>query len=178
MASRRRSEKAGDDRDQSFSEYYTARGTTMRATAYLLCGNWHLAEDLTQTAFTKLYRVWKRVSQYEAIDAYVRQIIFRTFVDNRRRPWRREWSTEASNSVFEGSTPGGSTDDRLVLLSALAQVPARQRAVLVLRFWEDLSVAETADVLGCSAGTVKSHSSRGLQTLRTLLSDDRISTNA
>jgi RNA polymerase sigma-70 factor (sigma-E family) len=143
----------------------------MRKTAYLLCGDWHLAEDLVQNAFLKLYMAWNRIGAHEVLDAYLRRTIFRTFLDHGRRSWRRERSTDAGAGVFERPAVGVDVEERLVLLRGLAQVPARQRAVLVLRFWEDLSVDETADVLGCAVGTVKSQSARGLHTLRSALRD-------
>ncbi|WBB70777.1 SigE family RNA polymerase sigma factor [Micromonospora sp. WMMD812] len=156
------------DRDAAFAEYFAARSGAMRGTAYLLCGDWHRAEDLVQTAFTKLYLVWNRVSRHEVLDAYVRQILIRTFLDERRRGWwRRE---RVGGEDTERPTPPDSPENRLVLLQALAAVPPRQRAVLVLRYWEDLSVEETAALLGCSPGTVKSQAARGLDTLRGLLS--------
>lgn len=166
-----------DDMDARFAEYYSARGASMRATAYLLCGDWHLAEDLVQTAFTRLYLAWRRVTRHDVLDAYVRQTVVRAFLDERRRPWRRERAT-ADTAINDAAVPPDSTEDRLILLRALARVPPRQRAVLVLRFWEDLSVEETAEVLGCSTGTVKSQSARGLQTLRGLLEDDRMLANS
>ncbi|WP_420119526.1 SigE family RNA polymerase sigma factor [Micromonospora sp.] len=156
------------DRDTAFAAYFAARSEAMRGTAYLLCGDWHRAEDLVQTAFTKLYLVWNRVSRHEVLDAYVRQILVRTFLDERRRGWwRRE---RVGGEQTDRPAPPDSPENRLVLLQALAAVPPRQRAVLVLRYWEDQSVDEAAAVLGCSTGTVKSQSARGLETLRGLLS--------
>jgi RNA polymerase sigma-70 factor (sigma-E family) len=156
------------DRDAAFAEYFAARSGAMRGTAFLLCGDWHRAEDLVQTAFTKLYTHWHRVARHEALDPYVRQVLIRTFIDDGRRGWwRRERPRE---TPIEQAAVQGSADDRLMLLQALAGVPPRQRAVLVLRYWEDMSVEETAVVLGCSAGTVKSQAARGLDALRTLMS--------
>ncbi len=160
------------DRDIAFAAYFAARSGSMRATAYLLCGDWHRAEDLVQTAFSKLYLVWNRVSRHEALDAYVRQILVRTFLDERRRGWwRRERVTETQT---DRSVAPDSPESRLDLLSALAQVPPRQRAVLILRYWEDLSVDETAAALDCSAGTVKSQAARGLHALREVLAASAI----
>jgi RNA polymerase sigma-70 factor (sigma-E family) len=156
------------DRDVAFVEYFAARSGSMRGTAFLLCGDWHRAEDLVQTAFTKLYTHWHRVARHEALDPYVRQVLIRTFIDDGRRGWwRRERPQE---TPIEQAAVHASADDRLVLLQALAGVPPRQRAVLVLRYWEDMSVEETATVLGCSIGTVKSQAARGLDALRTLMS--------
>lgn len=164
------------DRDRDFAEYFAAKSEAMRGTAYLLCGDWHRAEDLTQAAFTKLYLAWNRVARHEVLDGYTRRTLVRTFLDERRRGWfRREAVTEAPPDRGAGpdlGTPGGPdrmTEDRMVLLDALTSVPPRQRAVLVLRYWEDLSVEETAQLLGCSLGTVKSQAARGLQALRATL---------
>lgn len=156
------------DRDTAFTEYFAARSSAMRSTAFLLCGDWHRAEDLVQIAFTKLYLHWNRVVRHEALDPYVRQVLVRTYIDDGRRArWRREQSQAAAIDRAAEPMP---SDDRLVLVQALAEVPARQRAVLVLRYWEDLSIQETAAALKCSPGTVKSQASRGLATLRTLMS--------
>jgi RNA polymerase sigma-70 factor (sigma-E family) len=159
------------DRDAAFAEYFAARSGTMRGTAYLLCGDWHRAEDLVQVTFTKLYLAWRRIARHEVIDAYTRQILVRTFVsDTRRRQYRRERFSDGSPEA--AGPPSGSTEDRLVVLAALEHVPPRQRAVLVLRYWEDLSVEETARALKCTTGTVKSQAARGLQTLRGQLADE------
>ncbi|WP_447003536.1 SigE family RNA polymerase sigma factor [Saccharothrix isguenensis] len=156
------------DRDTAFAEYFAARSEAMRGTAYLLCGDWHRAEDLVQATFTKLYVAWRRINRHEALDAYTRQTLVRTFVSDLRRGWFR--NERVSGTTADAAAVGrGSTEDRLVLLAALARVPPRQRAVLVLRYWEDLSVEETARALGCSEGTVKSQAARGLQTLRGLI---------
>ncbi|GLZ38304.1 SigE family RNA polymerase sigma factor [Actinokineospora sp. NBRC 105648] len=157
-----------DDRDRGFAEYFAARSGAMRGTAFLLCGDWHRAEDLVQTSFVKLYRVWNRISEHGKLDAYTRQILVRTFLDETRRGFfRREQVTDEPG---DWAAPAqGSPEDRMVLLRALARVPARQRAALVLRYWEDLSLEETARALKCSTGTVKSQASRGLVNLRALL---------
>jgi len=156
------------DRNAAFAEYFAARSNAMRGTAYLLCGDWHRAEDLVQTAFTKLYLVWNRVSRHEVLDSYMRQILIRTFLDERRRGWWRRERVGGYEPVR--TAPPDSPENRLVMLQALAAVPPRQRAVLVLRYWEDLSVDDAASLLGCSPGTVKSQAARGLETLRGLLS--------
>ncbi|MGX7824063.1 SigE family RNA polymerase sigma factor [Actinokineospora sp. 24-640] len=155
------------DRDGEFAAYFAARADAMRGTAYLLCGDWHRAEDLVQSAFVKLYRVWNRVSRRDRLDAYTRQIVVRTFLDESRRGFfHRERVTD---QPADGSLAAERPEDRMVLLAALARVPLRQRTALVLRFWEDLSVEETATAMRCSTGTVKSQTSRGLSTLRALL---------
>jgi RNA polymerase sigma-70 factor (sigma-E family) len=156
------------ERNEGFAEYYASRGAVMRNTAYLLCGDWHLAEDLTQTAFTKLYLAWRRVDRHEALDQYLRRTLVRAFLDEKRRPWRREYATEPGGT-FDDPVLDPGPEDRLVLLAALGAVPPRQRATLVLRFWADLPVEQVAEILGCSLGTVKSQTARGLQALRDVL---------
>jgi RNA polymerase sigma-70 factor (sigma-E family) len=162
--------------DEDFVAYYAARGTVLHHTAYLLCGDWHLAEDLTQITFAKLYRVWHRLERHDVLDQYARQVLLRAFLDERRRPWRRELSTPPQSPDLDGVVADpGVPDERLVLRRALLRLSKRHRAVLVLRFWADLSVEQVADVLGCSTGTVKSQTSRGLTALRASLgTDDRI----
>ena len=157
--------------DDGFADLFAARAATVRRTAYLLCGNWAQAEDLTQTAFAKLYAVWPRVRDRGVADSYLRRIVTRAHVAEHRRPWRRE--RPAADVPDVAGVAVGSTDERVVLLAALAHVPPRQRACLVLRYFEDCSVEETAAALGCSAGTVKSNTSRGLDALRAVLGDVR-----
>ena len=108
-------------RDEEFAAYYASRGVAMRGTAYLLCGDWHLAEDLTQTAFVKLYGAWSRVSRHEALDQYTRQILVRAFLDERRRPWRRERPTTMDHTAFER----GESETCEVWRSAAATLAAR-----------------------------------------------------
>ncbi|WP_405972851.1 SigE family RNA polymerase sigma factor [Streptomyces sp. NBC_00988] len=163
---------AGDARGDGldFDDFARSRQAHLRRTAHLLCGDWHLAEDLTQTALAKLYAVWRRVRQLESPDGYARRVLYRTFIDETRR--RRWWErTGAGADQAEVVAPASDPDLRLTLLDALRQLPPRGRAVLVLRFWEDQSVEATAAALGCSVGTVKSQTSRGLGTLRTILAD-------
>jgi RNA polymerase sigma-70 factor (sigma-E family) len=155
--------------EAAFRAFAHSRRPGLRRTAYLMCGDWHQADDLVQSALTKLYVAWRRVRSNQAPDAYVRQILTRCFLDERRRPWRRESPVE---QLDDQPTSGGRADEAVLdLRSALAQLPPRQRATVVLRFWADASVAETADALGCSEGTVKSQTARAINTLRSLLDD-------
>ena len=154
-----------NDREQEFTDYFASRSGALRGTAYLLCGDWHRAEDLAQKSFVKLYRAWHRVGGRDTLDAYTRRILVRTFLDeNRRGFFFREKPTAEHHDAH--APQAGSPEDRLVLLRALAAVPPRQRAALVLRYWEDMSVEDTARALGCTEGTVKSQTSRGLEALR------------
>ena len=145
-----------------FAAYYAARYRALRRTAYLLCGDWHEAEDLTQAAFVRLYLAWGRV-RADGAHAYARRVLLNEFLGGRRRT--REQPVEA---VPDRPGPAaGSPDDRLDLSAALRAVPAQQRAVVVLRYWEGLSVEQTAALLRVAPGTVKSQASRGLAALRT-----------
>lgn len=151
--------------EAEFREYVEARRSALLRTAFLMCGDWHRAEDAVQTSLIKLYGKWSRTRQ-ETADAYTRQIITRVLIDEARRSrFRRELSYAAPPDV---PAAPGAHDERLAAVSVLAQLPPRQRATLVLRFWEDLSVEATARMLRCSTGTVKSQTARGLQTLRDL----------
>jgi RNA polymerase sigma-70 factor (sigma-E family) len=154
--------------EDDFVAYYNARADHLRTTAYLLCGDWHQAQDLVQLTFTKLYRAWRRIERHESLDQYARRVLLRAYLDERRRPWRREVPAEIIDPAIP-APDGDSPDDRVVLRAALARLPARQRAVLVLRFWADLPVELVADLMGCAAGTVKSQTSDGLANLRRVL---------
>ncbi len=153
-------------RDAEFAAYVDGRLPAFRRMAYLLCHDWDQADDLVQVSLAKLYTSWPRFREVGNADAYTRKVILRSFLDERRRFWRREVPTEVLPDQPVDAHP---VVDRLYLMQALRGLPARQRAVVVLRCWEDLSVAETAGVLGCSEGAVKTHLSRGLAALRTAL---------
>jgi RNA polymerase sigma-70 factor (sigma-E family) len=165
----------GKERDEEFSRYVAARAHSLRSTAYLLCGDWHRAEDITQSALLKLYLAWRRLDHHGGLDAYSRRIVVRTFLAERRLLWRkREHVTDAPP---DAPALGSYAEQRLHIQQALTAVPPRQRAVIVLRFWNDLSVEETAAALGCSVGTVKSQCARGLAKLRERLGPDAESWN-
>jgi RNA polymerase sigma-70 factor (sigma-E family) len=152
---------------EAYREFVSVRMDQWRRTAYLLCGDWHTADDLVSTALVKLYRHWSRVAGMDNPEAYVRRMLLRAWLDERRRPWRREHSRAVLPERVADADPSRAAD-HLALLGLLAQLPARRRAVLVLRYFCDLSVEETAEVLGCSTGTVKSQTARALDTLRGL----------
>ena len=155
--------------EEDFSSYVTARRDHTRRVAYLLCGDWHRADDLTQIAFVKLYGAWERIRDRGALDAYVRSTLVRATVDESRRPWRREKVVEVLPETASFDDLGDKLADRERVQAALAVVPGGQRAVLVLRYFEGLDVAETAAALGCSEGNVKSQTARGLAALRAAL---------
>jgi RNA polymerase sigma-70 factor (sigma-E family) len=164
----------GPEEEAQFSVYVTARRDRLRRTAYLLCGDWHRADDLTQIAFVKLYGAWGEIRDYAALDAYVRRCLMRVAVDESRRPWRRE--SVVDELPDHAQLSGGSADlaagvvDRELIRQALEAVPPGQRAVLVLRYYEGMDVAGTAAALECSEGNVKSQTARGLAALKTALS--------
>jgi RNA polymerase sigma-70 factor (sigma-E family) len=155
------------DRDQDYTEFVLARVTSLRRTAFLLCGDWHRAEDLVQTALVRLYVAWPRIRAAGAPDAYVRKILVNAVIDESRRPFRRFERTAAEPVDVPART--GNVDAAMDVRAALAGLTPGQRAVVVLRYWEDLSVEATAGVLGCSVGTVKSQAAKGLAALRRLL---------
>jgi RNA polymerase sigma-70 factor (sigma-E family) len=159
-------------RDEEFTAFVSAAGSRLRRTAFLMTGNWHEAEDLSQSALARLYVVWPRV-RVEGAEAYARKILVRTLVDTRRRFWKRERPTRDLPDVVVAAP---SPEDRVDLAQALSLLPVGQRAVLVLRFWEDWSVEEVATVLAISTGTVKSRTSRGLEALRLAMQVDAVLT--
>jgi RNA polymerase sigma-70 factor (sigma-E family) len=167
------------DQESEFTEYVAGRSAALGRTAHLLCGDWHKAEDLVQSVLVRLYAVWPRLRDRNAIDAYVRKMLVRAYLNERRRPWRREQPTDEAPEV-EASDGFGGVESRMVLLGALAALPPRQRAVVVLRYWEDYSLEDAAVALGVSVGTVKSQAARGLTALRERLTgppaDDGTST--
>ena len=155
------------DDENAYTEYVTARHEWLRRCAYRLSGDWHRADDLAQQVCVRLYVHWHKAAQADTVDAYVRRMLVHAFLDEQGRGWFRRVVSVAA--VPDRPTDRAEPGDRLDLMRALALVAPRQRAVLVLRFWEQLSVAETAALLRCSEGTVKSQTSHGLAALRALL---------
>jgi RNA polymerase sigma-70 factor (sigma-E family) len=151
----------------SFDDFVVTRSARLLRTAYLLTHDRALAEDLVQTSLAKAWFAWGRIDGQP--DAYVRRVMVNTYSSW----WRRRWNGEqATAELPERAAAAGHrpedvrVDDRTDLWRALARLPKRQRAVVVLRFYEDLSEIETADILQCSVGTVKSQASRALAKLR------------
>jgi RNA polymerase sigma-70 factor (sigma-E family) len=156
------------DREAAYVDYVTARQGYLRRIAYAICGDWAQADDLLQTALVKLYVAWPRVSLDGKEDAYVRRILVRANIDEARRPWRRE----VAGVLPEAAAPAGlPSEDKTVLFQALQSLPPMQRKTVVLRHWLGLSVADAARELGISEGTVKSHTSRGIEALRQALAN-------
>ncbi|GAA2698540.1 MULTISPECIES: SigE family RNA polymerase sigma factor [Actinoplanes] len=158
-----------DGTDAEYIEYVTARIPALRRLAYLLAGDEHRADDLVQQTITTLYVKWRRASAASNLDAYVRTMLVRTYVDERRLAWARVRLFRQAPEP--PPVEHGGVEERQVVRAALLRLPRRQQAVLVLRFFYDLSVDDVAASLGCSTGTVKSHTSRGLATLRRLLGE-------
>jgi RNA polymerase sigma-70 factor (sigma-E family) len=150
---------------------HARRPQLLRLATLLAAGDAHLAEDLVQTALTRLYVAWWRVEKDQGAEAYCRRILVNAVVDERRRPWRRSETSRADVPEVPVAE-GGSTEDRDAVRAALAELAPRMRAAVVLRHWLGYDVAECAQLLGCSEGTVKSQTARGLDRLRLLLSDD------
>ena len=155
--------------EQDFRLFVNKIAASLHRTAYLLCGDWHLADDLVQEALAKAYSHWRKVQQAENPTAYVRRIL----INESRRGWRRNRNvTERSDialAEFGVADMSDTVANRAELLHALQSLPERQRATVVLRFLEGLSERETAAALGCSEGTVKSQTSRALIKLKSVL---------
>jgi RNA polymerase sigma-70 factor (sigma-E family) len=155
--------------EEEYREFVVARLEPLRRTAYLLCRNWHTADDLVAITLGRLYRHWRRIRRAENLDAYARRVLTHAWLDECRRPWRREETSAGPPDVASAAPAAdGATADRMALQDLLLALGPRQRAVVVLRFYCDLSVEQTAEILGISAGTVKSQAARGLERLRVL----------
>jgi RNA polymerase sigma-70 factor (sigma-E family) len=135
-----------------------------------MCGDWHRAEDAAQDALVRIYRRWDKLNREHGLTTYAHKTVVSVVLDQGKRPWRREHSTA---EPAEQPRPDSATtiDDRYFVMAALARLADGQRACVVLRHYSDLSVEETAEVLGITTGTVKSQTSRGLAQLRLLLGE-------
>jgi RNA polymerase sigma-70 factor (sigma-E family) len=158
--------------EAGFREWMLVRSSSLRRKAFLLCGDWSAADDLVQDVLVAMYPRWSRIVRGGHVDAYANRVLFGKHVDARRRPWRRERPVDRLPDLVD------STSERAIaaveerdapLMAALAALPAGQRAVLVLRFTDDLSIEEIAKVLSIPAGTVKSRLSRGTDAVRARL---------
>lgn len=151
--------------DESFRDFVTARQHALLRTAFLLTGDQGLAEDLVQSALEKTLRRWSAIREPAALETYVRQAMYREQVSH----WRRRKVTEVPSAEIpeqRSAPPEDAVEDRVLLQQVLMRIGRRQRTVLVLRYFEDLSEQQVADVLGLSVGTVKSQAHRGLARLR------------
>jgi len=154
-------------RDAEFADFVAARESSLRRLAILLCQDWHRADDLVQAAITKLYVHWPKAKAADSMDAYVRAIVVREFLDERRSSWIRR--VTLTSQLPDRPAPGIDPETALDIQAAIAGLPPRQRATLVLRFYCDLSVEQAAQVLGCTPGTVKSQTAKALNSLRIAL---------
>jgi RNA polymerase sigma-70 factor (sigma-E family) len=170
--------RAGASR-REFERFVADRTGPLLRTAYLMAGNLAEAEDLVQEAMLRVARNWPRVRVMEYPAAYARQVLVNLTLDGAAQRARREGELAATDNAgtwepadIRALSDLHKVDTQQELLGALATLPARQRAVIVLRYWEDLPEAGVAEILGCSLGTVKSSASRGLARLRATIRDD------
>jgi RNA polymerase sigma-70 factor (sigma-E family) len=155
--------------EPTFESFVAATGNQTFRTALLLCGDWHLAEDLTQTTFAKLFAGWPKVRRADNPHAYLRTVLMNTYLSHRRL---RRSSETPTASLPDRVLPGTDPSVRMALLDGLRSLPPTDRAVLVLRYWEDRSVAQTAQDLGLSEGAVRTRTTRAAQRLRDVLDAD------
>ncbi|WP_433261740.1 SigE family RNA polymerase sigma factor [Micromonospora vinacea] len=155
--------------DEDFVEFAQAAAGRLRDAAFLMCRDWYLAQDLTQTTLAKVYANWRRVRRADDPHAYARKILLRCMIDLQRRRSSRELAMSAPPERGEEHP----AELRMTLLDAVATLPLRDRAIIVLRYWDDLSVETTAEVVGVSTAVVKSQSMRSLNRLRELLGETR-----
>ena len=148
---------------EEFVEFAHAAAPRLRRTAFLLCGDWHAAEDLSQGALAKVFVSWRRIRRRDAAYAYATRTLVNTYLAEKRLKRVDEVLTA---SVPDRPGVDAGPENRMLVLSALAALPARARAVVVLRYWEDLSVDQAAEVLGCTPGNIKSQCARALDKLR------------
>lgn len=154
--------------DEEFIEFAAAASGRLRRVAFMLCGDWHTAEDLAQTALAKVYVSWRRIKRRDAAQAYASRTLLNVYLADKR--------TKRAGELLISEPPDrpslvAAPDTRIVVLDALAMLPPKARAVVVLRYFEDMSVDQVAELLGCSAGNVKSQTARALDKLRPLLGE-------
>jgi len=157
--------------DAAFTEFAAASRSRLRSTAYLLCGDWDRASDHVQEGLIRVYVAWPRLVRHGAEFGYARKAVVSAFLDSSRKRSSTERPASDRPDQASGEDLAAFVVDRAALMAALARLPGRQRACLVLRYFEDLDVRETASALGCSQGTVKSQTSRALASLRAMYED-------
>ena len=160
--------------EAAFVEFAEAVRGQLRRTAYLLCGDWEQASDHVQEGLIRVYVAWPRLTRAGREHGYARKAVVSAFLDHARRRSSTEVPAEPDHNVPSGQDVAESVALRAALMSALVELPPRQRACLVLRYFDDLSVADTAAILGCGEGTVKSQTSRALASLRSTFEDSPI----
>jgi RNA polymerase sigma-70 factor (sigma-E family) len=154
--------------EDEFVAFAEAVAPRLRRTAFLLCGDWHTAEDLAQTTLARVFVYWRRISVRDAADAYAYRTLMNTYLADRRR---RRPAEVLTGVLPERAAQPVTPELRLAVLDALATLPPKARAIVVLRYWADQSIEQVAAAVGCSPGNVKSQSARALQKLRLLLDD-------
>ena len=159
------------ERDDEFTAFVAAAAPRLRRTAYLMCRDWHLAQDLTQITLAKMYASWARIWRTANLEAYSRRVLMNAVFDQKKRRSDAE-VVLADLPDRPGHPPGEAADLHLALLEALATLPVRDQAIVVLRHWEDQSVESVAEILGVSASVVKMQNARSLGRLRVLLGED------
>ncbi|WP_182524482.1 SigE family RNA polymerase sigma factor [Nocardioides dongkuii] len=167
--------------DAAFTEFAAGARRRLRSTAYLLCGDWDRASDHVQEGLVRVYVAWPRLVKQGGELGYARKAVVSAFLDASRRRSSREVPVEPDPSRASTEDVASAVADRAALMAALARLPERQRACVVLRYFEELDVRETALALGCSEGTVKSQTSRGLGSLRSMFesaSRDELTVNS
>lgn len=154
--------------EQAFTDFAVASRARLRRTAYLMCGDWDRARDHVQEALVRVYVRWPKLQRQGGELAYARRAVASVVIDEARRRSSRELPTDRTPVRPSTEDVAAAVTDRAALMAALAGLPPRQRACVVLRYFEELDVRETAAALGCSEGTVKSQTSRALAALRTV----------
>jgi RNA polymerase sigma-70 factor (sigma-E family) len=153
--------------DEEFASFVAASHERLRRTAFLICGDWHRASDITQEALIRVYVAWPRLDRRGGLAAYARRVVVNVSIDQGRKRSSTEVPAASDERVPSPYDLAGEISDRQALLQALGTLPPRQRACVVLRYFEDLPVNEVAGLLRVSEGTVKSQTARALDTLRT-----------
>ncbi|MCZ0208985.1 SigE family RNA polymerase sigma factor [Streptomyces achromogenes] len=159
-------------RDEEFQSFMVGRWPRLMRTAFLLTGEQHAAEDLVQSTLEQVYTAWRRVGSADDPEAYVRRVMINVHARKHRRRLREFLAPKDDSGLVREVADTGDriaqADDRSALLKALAQLPARQREAVVLRYWEDLTETQAAEAMGCSVGTVKSSAAKGIAKLRAI----------
>ncbi len=154
--------------EEEFVEFAAAVSPRLRRMAFLLCGDWHASEDLVQTTLAKVFVSWRKIRRQDAEHAYAARTLVNSYLADKRLRRNQE---VVSSRIPEHQVQSPAPETRIVVLNALATLPPKSRAVVVLRYWADLSVDQVAAILGCSPGNVKSQSARALGKLRAMLDD-------
>ena len=157
--------------DEEFTAFVAATAPGLRRTAYLMTRDWHLAQDLTQIALAKMYSAWPRLWKTANLPAYARKVLLNALFDQRRRRSDGELVV-ADLPDRAGRRPDDGAELQVALLDALASLPVRDQAIVVLRHWEDQSVETVAEILGVSVSVVKMQNMRSLARLRAILGED------